>query len=53
MAAVQPDLVQDIVFGATLVVAGIDIVRAALKKALASALTFLVAALATYGVFYL
>lgn len=53
MAAVQPDLVQDVVFGATLVIAGIDIVRTALSKAIPSALSALVAAIATYGTFYL
>lgn len=31
MAAIQPDLVQDVVFGATLVIAGIDIVRDAVE----------------------
>jgi hypothetical protein len=53
MAAVSPDLVQDVVFGATLVVAGVEIVRSALAKAIASALVFLVAAVAAYGTFYL
>ena len=52
-AVVAPDTVKDIVFGVALVVAGVEIIRPALKKALASALTFFVAAASTYGVFYL
>ena len=47
------DLVQDIAFGVALAVAGFEIVKAALAKAIANAVTFFVAAASTYGLFYL
>lgn len=53
MALLSPDTTKDIVFGASLIVSGIDVVAAALRKQLASALSFFVAAASTYGVFYL
>lgn len=53
MAAVQPDLVQDIAFGVATIVGGLEIVLAALKKQIATALTFLVTAIGVYGTFYL
>jgi hypothetical protein len=49
----EPDLVQNLVFGAALIVAGFEIIKVALKKQLASALTWFVAAASTYGAFYL
>ena len=52
-ALVEPDLVQDIVFGATLVIAGVSIIGDAVRKALPGVITALVAAIATYGTFYL
>jgi uncharacterized membrane protein HdeD (DUF308 family) len=56
----KPDLVQDIVFGATMIVSGARIIYTAFKarsKAatalLGEAITFLVFALSVYGTFYL
>ena len=53
MAAVQPDLVQDVVFGVTAIVGGLEVILAAVKKQIASALAFLVTAIGVYGTFYL
>lgn len=53
MAALPPDGVQDIVFGATAIVGGLEIILAALHKKLAAAVAFLVTALGVYGAFYL
>jgi hypothetical protein len=52
-ALFPPDGVQDVVFGVSLAVAGVEIIGTALKKKVASALAFFVAAASTYGVFYL
>ena len=52
-ALVSQEVVLDIVFGAALVIAGIDIIAAAVKKALPSAISAFVAAASTYGAFYL
>lgn len=53
MAAIPADTVKDVVFGASLVVSGFEIVAAAVKKQLASAVSFFVAAASVYGTFYL
>ena len=53
MAAVAPDTVQDIVFGVTAIVGGVELIAAAIKKAIPAALAFLVTAIGVYGTFYL
>ena len=53
MAALPPDTVQDIVFGATTIVGALGIILAALKKKIADAVTFLTTAIGVYGTFYL
>lgn len=50
---IEPDLVQDIVFGATTIVGAFVIIAAGLKKKLADAVAFLVTAIGVYGTFYL
>ena len=51
MAAIAPDTVQDIVFGATAIIGGVEIILAAVKKQIASALSFAVTAFGIYGTF--
>ena len=53
MAAVAPDVVQDIAFGVTAIIGGIEVIRAAIKKQVASSLAFLTTAIGVYGTFYL
>lgn len=53
MAAVPPDLVQDVAFGAAFVLAGIDIIATAIKKRLPAALSAFLAAASAYGALYL
>jgi hypothetical protein len=53
MAALPPDGVQDVVFGITAIVGGLEIILSALKKKIAAAVAFLVTAIGVYGTFYL
>lgn len=53
MAFLSADTVQDVAFGVSLVVAGVEIVKAALAKTIASAVAFFVAAASLYGALYL
>ncbi len=50
---VSADTVQDVVFGFAFLIAGIDIISSAVKKALPSALASVIAAISAYGALYL